>query len=495
MRKKALGIAGGVVLVAALGVTAFFLLKNDPGEELSSSDAELEESSGIAEVLTSQEPADVTSIDVKNAGGSFEVVRVKESDDSGDAEYAIAGWEDLPTDTSLLWTLSNNTASMSSTDLVDEHCDDMEKFGLDEDNAVAVTLHFEDNSSYAFRIGSSISGTGVTYLSPEGTDTVYTVQNSLVSNFSKPAVDFLSKTIVEEPAEEDYPIIDSLTVEREDMDYPFELVYDTTAEDDDNLNGTVATHIMAKPVPAYLSVDRSTPVVTGIFGLTADEIVVPHPTEDDIKNAGLDNLFGTVTMKCDNGSTYVLHMSSRQTEKDTETGAETAYYNVCLDGVDAIYRIAAENLVWASVTPTDVTSKLVICTYVWDLSDVDVHMGDKKLDFQIEATSADDAVVTVNGESTDAERYRLFYTFLLNTTAETIDWSSEPKGEPAAEIKLKTKNGSLDQTLEFYELDDFTCLITVNGQSAFTCRKSYLDVLEKNIDAYDSNDEFTMTWS
>ena len=42
MRKKALGIIGGVVLVAALGTASFFLLRNAPEEDsssLSSSDS------------------------------------------------------------------------------------------------------------------------------------------------------------------------------------------------------------------------------------------------------------------------------------------------------------------------------------------------------------------------------------------------------------------------------------------------------------------------
>ena len=36
MRKKALGIIGGVVLVAALGTASFFLLRNAPEEDSSS---------------------------------------------------------------------------------------------------------------------------------------------------------------------------------------------------------------------------------------------------------------------------------------------------------------------------------------------------------------------------------------------------------------------------------------------------------------------------
>ncbi len=494
MHKKAWGIIVGVVLVAALGVTAFFLWKSDPGEE-SSSENPLEESSGEVVPLIQHQPADVNSIDIRNASGSFEVVRVQEAEDGENAVYAISDWEDLPMETSLLWTLSNNTASLSSTDIIAENCDDMAKYGLDEEQAIAATLHFDDGSSASFRIGSAISGEGVTYFAMEGENTVYTVGTSYVSNFSKSAMDFLSKTILAEPADEDYPIVNSLRLEREDMDYEFELIYDTAADDEENLSGTVASHMMSKPVPANLSVERSTPVVTGMFGLTADAVRTPHPSEADVADAGLDKPFGKAVMACDDGNTYTLYMSHRMTGTDAETGAETAYYDIMLEGVDAIYQISEENLVWATVTPTDVASKLVFTTYVWDVRDLEVRMGDQVLDFDITATSADDAEVTVNGVPTAPERYRLFYTFLLNTTAETLDWESQPEGDPAAEITIRTKDGNLDRTFSFYELDDFTCLMMIDGQPAYTCRKSYLDVLAQNIALYDTDEDFILTWS
>ena len=63
MRKKTLGIIGGVVLVAALGTASFFLLKNPPAEE-SSSSAVSDEDSSESISLTSEDPNDVTSIDI-----------------------------------------------------------------------------------------------------------------------------------------------------------------------------------------------------------------------------------------------------------------------------------------------------------------------------------------------------------------------------------------------------------------------------------------------
>lgn len=494
MRKKALGIVGGLVLIVALGGAAFFLLSTDSSNE--TSDVSSSEESSTEVVLTEQEPNNVTSIEIQNASGSYEVVRTQEGDDENNAVFAVSGWESLPLDTSKLWTLSNNTASMNASGLVEENCTDLSKFGLDADTAAEVTLHFADGSSYGFRVGNVTADSTYTYFAPADEDTVYTVKTSLVSNFQCAAIDFLSKTILEEPADDDYPIVNYLKIERADMDYVFELDYDETADDEDVTGGTVASHIMVSPVPAYLNVDHSTPIVTGMFGLTADSVAVPLPTEEDMENYGLAEPFGTVIMDCDDGNQYVLRFSERFTQADEETGAQNGYYYAYLEGVDVIYCVTEDNMVWATVEPTDVTSKLVLATYVWDIGELMVDVaGGQSFAFSVTGTSADEAVVTLNGESTDAERYRTFYSFLLNITAETIDFTSEPSGDPLAEISIKTQNGNFSRDFQFYALDDFTCLITVDGQAAYTCRRSFLEVLEKNMSIYETDEEFTTNWS
>lgn len=492
MRKKTLGLIGGGVLVAALAAVTVVLLQTAPETDEDSGTAQ--ESSTESIVLTQQEANDVTSIDVTNATGSFQVVRTAEATEDEDAAFAIAGWEDLTMDTTIR-TLANNTASMEADAVVEENCTDLEKFGLDDAQATQVELHFADGTSYAFRVGSEVSGGDTTYFAEADSDTVYTVKTSYLANFEKADVDFISTTILAAPAsEEAYPTVETLTVARSDMSYLLELDYDETAEDSDSMSGTISTHQMVSPVEAYLNVDDSTPVITGMFGLTAESVLTPHPTETDIQAAGLDEPFGTATMVCDDGNTYVLRFGEAYTVTD-DAGSQTTCYAVMLDGVDVIYQVAQEDLVWATVTPTDVASKLIFGTYVWDVGTLEVSVGDVSIDFSVQATGKDDAQVTSGGETADSERYRQFYSFLLNTTAETVELDGDTTGEVLAEIHLTTQDGTLDQTLQFYALDDFTCLITKDGVSAYTCRRSYLDVLQHNIEIFDTTEDFRTNWS
>ena len=76
MNKKVVGLLCGVVVVAGLS-GALIALNRTSGTETSSSSTAESSDSAIATVLSNQKAADVVSIAVTNASGSFEVVRTK----------------------------------------------------------------------------------------------------------------------------------------------------------------------------------------------------------------------------------------------------------------------------------------------------------------------------------------------------------------------------------------------------------------------------------
>ncbi|MBQ8687935.1 MAG: DUF4340 domain-containing protein [Ruminococcus sp.] len=501
MNKKIIGLIGGCVLIAGLAAAVVVVSRQQAAEEessLAASESLAAETSQdpAALALSAQDPDSVVSVAVTNSTGTYEIIRTAEADAEAatDAVFGVKGWEDVPTNTSLAWTLANNTATLTASSVVAEDCTEMEKYGLGDDAAAAV-MTFDDGSTFAFRVGSFVSDGENNYFAVEGEDTVYAVKTSLVANFSKAAEDFLSMTLLEAPAQDAYPIVNSLTVSRTDLDEDIVLTY---AEDANNENtgGTAASHEMTSPIPAYLSVERSTDVITGIFGVTADHILKIYPEETDFAEYGLDTPFGTAVMDCDDGNVYTLNIGDRFTETDEETGAAAAYYPVYLEGVDVIYAMAEADCLWASVTPTDLASSLVLATYVWDIEEMNITAkGKESMEFDITGEDKETAVVKLNGKTCDTERYRLFYTFLLQTTAESVVLDGEPAGEPEITLYFRTHDGSKEQELCFYRQDAFNCLITVNGESAFGCRASYIDTFLENMDLFDTDEDFIKTWS
>ncbi|MDD6269886.1 MAG: DUF4340 domain-containing protein [Oscillospiraceae bacterium] len=499
MNKKILGLAGGCVLIAGLSAAVVLVSRQQAAEE-SSSEAEISAAVTTVDpqdlVLSAQSADNVASIDVENSTGSFVVVRTQKADEATDTSVAfgVKGWEELPTNTALISTLANNMASLTASSVVLEDCSDMDKYGLGSDAAKG-TIHFDDGSSFAFRIGSSVSDGENNYFAIEGDDTVYAVKTSLTANYSNSADSFLSLVMLNAPAEEEYPIVNYLTINREDMDYEIKLSYVQDANNE-NTGGTASNHEMVSPIPAYLSVERSTDVITGMFGASAAKILKTYPEKKDLSEYGLDTPFGTAVMDCDDGNSYTLNIGDKFTETDEDSGTSKSYYPVMLEGVDVIYAMAEDKCVWASVTPTDLASSLVLATYVWDIDKLTLSAeGMEDMEFDITGNDKTDAAVKLNGKSVDTERYRKFYTFLLQTTAEGTAIDEKPVGEPEAVLYFHTKNGKKEQEICFYRQDSYTCLITINGISSFRCRSSFIDTLKENMSIFNTDKDFIMSWS
>ncbi len=499
MNKKILGLAGGCVLVAGL-VAAVVVVSRQQAADESSSEAEISSASTAVNaenlVLSDKAAANVVSIDVENNTGSYVVVRTVEADEASGAaaEFGVKGWEDLPTNTALASTLANNMAGLSASSLVLENCTDMDKYGLGNDAAKG-KLTFDDGSAFAFRVGNSVSDGENSYFAVEGDDTVYAVKTSLVSNYKNSAESFLSLVMLKAPAEGEYPIVNSLTINREDMEKDIVLTYAQDANNE-NTGGTAATHEMTSPIAAYLSVERSNDIITGMFGAASSSVLKIHPEQKDIAEYGLDEPFCTVVMDCDDGNAYTLNIGEKYTETDDETGVSGSYYPVMLDGVDAVYAMSEDKCAWATVEPTDLVSSLVITTYVWDVDTLSLKAdGVDDMEFAVKGNDKESAVVTLNGEKADTERYRQFYSFLLKTTAEGTAIDEEPVGTPEATLYFKTKNGKKEQEICFYRQDDYNCLITINGVSSFKCRASFIDVLKENMELFGTDKEFIQTWS
>jgi hypothetical protein len=80
----------------------------------------------------------------------------------------------------------------------------------------------------------------------------------------------------------------------------------------------------------------------------------------------------------------------------------------------------------------------------------------------------------------------------VNTPAEEV-YLGETTGEPVAKITVETQLGKKTE-LEFYRDDSRKLIIKVNGVTSFKCRDAYLDILNGNMDIFNSEKSFTLDW-
>lgn len=497
MKKAVKGIIGLSAALVVLGggyAALMFTQPEDITEENSSSEVDTQQQ----EVILIQDSAEnasgvIKTVDVKNPSGELHVVQKTPATEDSAATYTLDGCQDIEMKTAVIGTLANNANGMTSADVIEENCTNLEKFGLAKPE-IMVEIEYETGTEYTLLIGNEAPMGSVTYVMLDGTDTVYTVNNSTLANYSKTFTELVDTTVLKSPDE--MPIIESMRIERENMDYDILLEYNYNKADK---GGTSSTHLMKEPVEAYLGAERSETVITGMFGLSADGIYSVHCEEIDIAEAGLDNPFCTVTMDCDDGNQYRLLFS--------ESFTDDQYGNCCyamIDGGKVIYIISTEKAVWTTVQPVDIASKMYIASYVWNITDLKFSAGGKDYSFVItpadpenepENLKSSDFNTTLNGENFDTERYRQFYSFIISGNAESFAFDEElSSGEPIAELEYTDKYDGKKRTFAFYEYSPMTAIIAVDGESKFFISKSYVETLIDNAERLNSDEDFVTTW-
>ncbi len=498
MNKTLKGIIGGSALLAVLGgvLVVLKLTEKEPAAD-SSSEAEVV-------MLWHANSDDISKITVEPSDGeSFSAVRrmdkTKTTDLNGTAieqdiaNYYLTGYEDLPMDTTGIRLLALRAPELAAVDVILEHAskEDMARFGLD--HPTRVTYEVDNADPISFLIGDATQVDSNYYLCMDGGDTVYTVESTAMDPFLKKPEEFLGKQVTEELDPDTDLIVNSVQIERKNLDYAIDLEYDSSISGSDR-SGSMAQHVMTSPIYCLLSPDKSSDATHGIYGLSADDIVTPHPTEADKKKCGLDDPFASVTVKTNDGKTTTFLLGDTYETEDGKT-----YYYGMLSSVNCIYGFSADATIYDDVVPSSISSKNILDLYVWDVSHLVCEAGGKKLEFEGEGTDADDFVLTLNGKKYEnTERYRQFYSFLLQTKAEDLiieEIETPAESKRIAALTVEKSDGKRSYQIDFYDAEGMKAYIAINGRITFRCRKSYVDVLQHNIEIFeDDSEEFTTRW-
>lgn len=484
--KSIIALASSLAVLGA-GAVCWKVFMSDEVTESTSSEAS--EAYGAGTQLIHNNPDEINKIEISNSTGNFNVIRQKKAEGEDRTLYTIEGYEDLLLDTLKLWTLSNNTMDVKANSIVAEDCTDTGKYGFQ--NPVTAVLHYDSGESVKFHIGDISPVSANTYFMLDGDDTVYTVSSSLFDNYRLSENDFVSRTILEEPPEEDYPVVRTIKIERDDLDYDIVIEYDQKSDDNNNRGGTSAAHVMTEPLFSYLSVERSINVTNGIFGLTADDFYAVHPDENDIAEAGLATPFCTVSFELEDKTEYTLIMSEPFTDDDG-----LKYHYLMLEGNNIIYKVSTESAVWGTIQLVDFTSKTVFGSNVWDIRKMTVSAkGYDDIVFDCEGDSKENFEVKKNGTDFETERFRLFYSYLVIAPGEEFALGREiPDEAPEAVISITDEYLEKTYTVEFYSDTALRSLIVIDGECRYICSKSYVDTLLDNIGRIDTGEEYIKTW-
>ena len=508
MKKQAKGIiALSAVLVALLGGgLAYYGLSGSEDKEGSSGNYSSEpellatQAAGQGTVLIgddSESPV-VKSVAIKNESGDIHVLMVTPPDENGaNAVYTLEGYEKANLSQIMLSSVADKVNGLQAQSLIAEGCNDLGKYGLASPSA-EIEVEFESGKKAKLCLGDKVPGTTAYYAVADGSKDVYSISASTANTFLQDYKLYLSMTVLEKPSSDDMPTVKSLRVERTDIDYDIYIEYDKSSEDEHS-GGTSAAHKLIEPVESYLTVEKSTEVITGMFGLSAKDILTAKSTDADLEKAGLTEPFCKVTMACDDGNTHVLLLSEAFTDDD---GNKCCYG--MLEGENTIYIILTENTPWLTVQPIDICSRMLVASYVWNVTELSASSGEYSADFTIapkegqelpESPKSEDFTVKNKGEEFDSERYRQFFAFVIDANAEEFALDAPvPSGEPMATVKVTDSYFKNTTTFEFYDDSLMRSLIVVNGESKYYCTKAYVNTLIENIKRIGTGEDYITNW-
>lgn len=489
MSGTAKGLIAGIAAVVLLGGGVAAMKFTEPKPQIDIGDPAEEEAE---KMIYSGIESDVKTIAVENANGGYTFTRThKAPSDSDDSNtYVVEGLENVKLDEYTAGNMAGNAASLSTKTLIEEDASDLSKYGLADPRAkVTVTFDGEDPHTVTLLVGDETPG-GDTYVKLADDSRVYSSSSSFLNTYTYEKEYFISLKCVEEPDDDDYPVISSVRVQRSDLENDIVFEYDPYSDGDDERGGTTASHVMTSPVRAYLNVSDSVQYTHGIFGIRAKSVLSVSPSEQELEFAGILNPLCTVTMTVEDGTEYILKLGVKY-GSDAASGGYIGY----LEGTDVLWLFDDSSVPWMTMKAEDAMSSLVFGSYIYDVSSIKINSQGTASEFSCTGDSADNFKVKFNGSEYDTDRFREFFQALIKAPAEEICLSDEEASELLASVEISRINGLPSENVEFWKTDGNKVIIKKDGQACFKCRASFVNkALIPNINAISGTDAFVTNW-
>ena len=481
MKKNTKIILGSVIGLAVLGAATLALVLTQPKDDTADSGT----SSDTSVSITDYETDDISTLTIKNESGEYTINRL------GKEKWGIDSIPEALANSSSYSTAMSSAGGMSAKQVVEENATDLAKYGFDNPTAT-VKMTFKDNKAEDITclIGIKYEGENSWYVKTDKSDTVYLVANSGVSFAMNNELSYVNKSTLIASFDSENDTVNRIRIERKDLDK--DIVLDKLPEETEKeFSSTYVGYAMSSHNGILADDELDKNVVYGLYGISASDVFVVSPTDEQKKQTGLDDPDCTVTMVSNEDTVTKLTIGSAvyTVTKNDETGEEiktiTGYYGMLSDK-DAIYVFSPDSLPWLTATPEGMLYKLFLTPYIYYLDGVTIYDSDRKAyDFKITG-DADDSSFTYDGKEVDSAKFKSFYQYLLSAYAEQIyieDLTDDNKFIAGVTYDHR-EEGKENDVVEFYASEsDRTCIIVVNGDVRYKVRQIYATRLLENLNA------------
>lgn len=487
MKKNTKIILGSVIGLAVLGAATLALVLTQPKDD----NADSGTSSDTSVSITDYETDDISTLTISNESGEYTINRL------GKEKWGIDSIPEALANSSSYSNAMSSAGGMSAKQVVEEDAADLAKYGFDKPTAT-IKMTFKDNKAddITCLVGIKYEGENSWYVKTDKSNTVYLVSNSGVSFAMNNELSYVNKSTLVASYDSKNDTVNRVRVERKDLEK--DIVLDKLPEETEKeFSSTYVAYEMSSHNGILADDELDKKVIYGLFGISASDVFAVSPTDEQKKQAGLDNPDCTVTMVSNEDTVTKLTIGSAvyTVTKNDETGEEiktiTGYYGMLSDK-DAIYVFSPDDLPWLTVTPENILYKLFLTPYIYYLDGVTIYDSDRKAyDFKITG-DADNSSFSYDGKEVDSAKFKAFYQYLLSAYAEQIylDNLTDDNKFIAGITYDHREEGKENDVVEFYSSEsDRTCIIVVNGDVRYKVRQVYATRLLENLNALLSGGE------
>lgn len=406
--------------------------------------------------LIDKDSSTFTTVNITNSNGTFKFI----------TKQITATAEDGTTETTTHWSVENIDITKMSTDAMNSVVSSAASItalreittktvadcGFDEPS-LKVSVEDATNGSFGFTVGAqSPDGLGY-YFMLDGSDKIYVVPVSEISDFEFDLVDLADKTEIpatifttdtsENKADDgSYAYFDSLTLSGK--------LYDETITFEnnkaDNASAEITPYIITTPTKRYAKTEN----FTSLSSLFSNSIPVDGNyafdiNDQTIKEFGLDDPDAVVTLTI-NGESKFFKFSVI----DGESCA------VIYDDATMIRKVTASSFAFLSLTTEDFYNKQPFMYSINDVSTLELIDGEDKVKFDISSTQDEESGTTytilANGNEIVASDFQNFYADFVGIQCNSFK-VEEPSGNPESSVIFTFNNGD-SATVDFYKISE-----------------------------------------